>query len=136
MNVAVRSRGCSLATLLTTLCLVDLDLNGKKGNVKHSNNAALSIVENNDLDYKNLELRIPSEVVDKIKETCRSVTYLVFHANPTVAGFGYFNAARDAGYDKMMMIPTRGTTTRTFKYYPKFKFEWEFAKTEKLTSFF
>ena len=90
---------CGLATLLTTLCFIDQDMNGKSGNLDHEyieRNYALS----------QLKKAKRNDEVDWIKKRCTSLWSLHFLSDPVAGGIAYFNAALNSGYN-VMFIDTR-----------------------------
>jgi hypothetical protein len=95
IDVEKTARQCGLANIFTTLCLIDLDMNGLVGNVADKDladiNEALDALEG----YKTEK--------DWATKNCKSLWWLWFRSDPIAGGFAYFNAAIATGFTNMMI---------------------------------
>ena len=95
VNVVKKAQNCGIAKVLTTLCLIDKDLNGKHGNLatelKTENEALERFAEHFKKEY------------DWVTLKCKSLWALLMLANPKSGGFAYFNAALDSGFQMMFV---------------------------------
>ena len=100
VHVNENVRRCGLGTRLTTLCLIDNDLNGNDGHIGRHN---MAIQELRNEFQKFIHKRV------YVEQHCQRLWYLIF--NPEVdnpRGYGkayvFFNAAIDAGFTKMFLV--------------------------------
>ena len=82
--------------------MVDISLNGYEGNL-------MAGMDTNNLALDKLQQKARGKV-KFVKQTCKSIWYLVFKPDQVGEGYVYFNAALDAGYAKMFMIDKNDDT--------------------------
>ena len=105
------ARQCGLATIFTILCFKDHDMNGPNGNLEPSykdDNQAWERIK----QYK--------QEAEYVEESCSSLWYLLFVAEPISGGFANFNAAEASLFMQMLMRDRFGTM-----HGPKATAEWK-----------
>ena len=87
----INARGCGVATVFTTLCLIDPELNLLPSSKIHE-----AFGRNHRLERT-------------IKKACKRFVGLQMIANPLTGAFAYFTAAINSGYKKMLIRNECGT---------------------------
>ena len=95
VNVVKKAQNCGIAKVLTTLCLIDKDLNGKHGNLATELKTENEALERFEDHFK--------KEYDWVTLKCKSLWALLMLANPKSGGFAYFNAALDSGFQMMFV---------------------------------
>ena len=84
------ARGCGIATVFTSLCMVDPELN---------------FLTHSELK-KFFHGKHATQFVSEIKKDCRKFMGLLMEADPLTGAYSYFSAAKKSGYTKMLIFDT------------------------------
>ena len=96
-NEPLDARKCGIATVLTELCMVDPKINQRgKENLAEKQ---LEILERTGKS----ELRISGTLPESVLEDCKEIVRLKMSARPMDGAFAYFSAAKNLGFDKLIV---------------------------------
>ena len=99
-GLVMNARNCGMGTALTSLCLIDPDLDAPPTQAI--------------LEY----FKGHKRTLKAITRGCRKFVGLQMKADPLSGAYAYFNAALDNGYNKMVILTDKGTfEDKRFRWY-------------------